>query len=45
VATGDADDADDGAPLPWHLKLLGVSFCLYMAWRLYQLAEWLFHRF
>lgn len=29
--------------LPWHLKLLAVSFCLYMGYRLYQGVEWLVH--
>jgi hypothetical protein len=29
--------------LPWHLKLLGVSFCLYMGFRLYQGIVWLVH--
>ncbi len=39
---------DEGAAveerLPWHLKLLAVSFCLYMAWRLWELVEWLMDR-
>jgi len=32
------DDADK--KLPWHLKLLAVSFCLYMGWRLVQGVDW-----
>lgn len=30
--------------LPWHLKLLAVSFCLYMGFRIFQGVEWLVHR-
>ncbi len=29
------------APLPWHIKLLGVAFLLYVILRLIQMAGWL----
>ena len=39
---GDTTTVEEEArKLPWHLKLLAVSFSLYMAYRIYQGVEWL----
>ena len=44
---GGAVDAPAGEGrdrLPWHLKLLVVSFSLYMGWRLVQGVQWVAQR-
>ena len=32
--------ADEPAPaVPWHLKLLGLAFVLYLAWRFFEIVD------
>jgi len=41
-ATKEADE--ELPPIPWHLKLLGGAFAIYLGYRCVQLVEWLAHR-
>ena len=41
----DMAEAAESTKLPWHLKLLAVSFSLYMGWRMVQGVAWLLDRF
>lgn len=34
------DDADDLAPVPWHLKLLAGAVALYLGYRAFEGVEW-----
>ena len=36
------DVEEDDYKAPWHFKLLVGAVCVYLAWRLVQLGEWLF---
>jgi hypothetical protein len=29
-------------PIPWHFKVLGILFLPYLAFRLWQIAHWIF---
>lgn len=40
--TRSADEERVG--VPWHLKLLGVAFAIYLSYRFFQLIEWVLHR-
>ena len=33
--------AKDEPKAPWHFKLLVAAVCVYLAWRLVQLVQWL----
>ncbi len=36
----DGENGDKAPPLPWHIKLLGGAFVLYVILRLIQMAGW-----
>jgi hypothetical protein len=38
--------ASEEAPpgIPWHLKLLGVAFAIYLSFRAFEAVQWFLHR-
>jgi hypothetical protein len=37
-----SEEASPG--IPWHLKLLGVAFAIYLSFRAFEAVQWFLHR-